>query len=62
MFAEEIFLSDKSVVEIKLVQGKLVVASVPEPEITLEKLLSDVNERNLHRDVSMGPDAESEEG
>ena len=55
-------LSDKSVVEIKVVQGKLVVASVLEPEITLEKLLSDVNERNLHREVSMGPDAESEEG
>jgi hypothetical protein len=44
-----------------MVNGKLVVASVPEPGITLEKLLSDVNERNLHRDVSVGPDAESEE-
>ena len=43
-------------------QGKLVVASVLAPEITLEKLLSDVNEGNLHRDVSIGPDAESEEG
>ena len=42
--------------------GKLVVASVPEPEFTLEKLLSDVNERNLHRDVFMGPDAKPEEG
>jgi antitoxin MazE len=61
-FAQEIMLSDKSVVEIRVVQGKIVVASVPEPEITLEKLLSDVNERNLHREVSMSPDAESEEG
>ena len=43
-------------------QGKLVVASVPEPEITLEKLLDDVNERNLHKDISMSPEAESEEG
>ena len=42
--------------------GKLVVSSVPEPEISLEKLLDDVNERNLHREVSMGPDAEPEEG
>ena len=55
-------LSDNSIVEIKLVHGKLVVACVPEPEITLEKLLDDVNERNLHREVSMGPDAEPEEG
>jgi SOS-response transcriptional repressor LexA len=43
------------------VNGKLVVASVPEPDITLEKLLSDVNERNLHREVPMSPDTESEE-
>jgi hypothetical protein len=43
------------------VNGKVVVARVPESEISLEKLLDDVNERNLHRDVSMGPDAESEE-
>ena len=42
--------------------GKLVVACVPEPEINLEKLLDDVNERNLHRDVSVSPDAEPEEG
>jgi len=62
LFAEEVFLSDKSVVEIKVVQGKLVVASVPEPKMTLEKLLDDVNERNLHREVSLSPDAESEEG
>ena len=55
-------LSDKSIVEIRVVNGKLVVSSVPEPEITLEELLSDVNERNLHRDVSMGPDAEPEDG
>jgi SOS-response transcriptional repressor LexA len=44
------------------VNGKLVVASVAEPEITLEKLLSDINEHNLHRDVFVAPDAESEEG
>jgi antitoxin MazE len=61
-FAEEVFLSDKSVVEIKVVQGKLVVASVPEPEISLEKLLSDVNNRNLHREVPVSSDTESEEG
>jgi len=61
LVAEEVFLSDKSVVDIRVVNGKLVVAYVPEPEITLEKLLDDVNERNLHREVSMGPDAESEE-
>ena len=55
-------LSDKSIVEIRAVNGKLVVASVPEPEISLEKLLDDVNERNLHWGVSVSPDAESEEG
>ena len=61
-FAEEASLKEKSVVDIKVINGKLVVASVPEPEISLEKLLSDVDERNLHREVSVSPDAESEEG
>ena len=41
--------------------GKLVVASVPKPPITLEELLFDINEHNLHRNVSVAPDGEKEE-
>ena len=51
-FAEEASLVDESVVDLKVVNGKLVVASVAEPEVTLDQLLADVEERNLHGEVS----------
>ena len=51
-FAEEASLEDESVVDLKVVNGKLVVASVAEPEVTLDQLLADVEERNLHGEVS----------
>ena len=53
-FAEEASLEDESVVDLKVVNGKLVVASVSEPEVTLDQLLADVEERNLHGEVSTG--------
>ena len=53
-FAEEASLEDESVVDLKVVNGKLVVASVAEPEVTLDQLLADVEERNLHGEVSTG--------
>ncbi len=60
-FAEEACLADESVVDIKVVNGKRIVASVVEPEVTLSKLLAGVDERNLHREDSTGPSPESEE-
>ena len=53
-FAEEAFLEDESVVDLKVVNGKLIVASVAESEVTLDQLLADVEERNLHGEVSTG--------
>lgn len=53
-FAEEASLQDESVVDLKVVNGKLIVASVVEPEVTLDQLLADVEERNLHGEVSTG--------
>jgi antitoxin MazE len=53
-FAAEASLKEESVVDIKVVNGKLVVASVADPEVTLDKLLADVEERNLHGEVSSG--------
>lgn len=60
-FAEEASLSDSSFVDIKVINGKLVVASVAAPEISLDKLLSDVDDGNLHRDPPVEPGAESVE-
>jgi antitoxin MazE len=59
-FAEEASLEDESVVDMKVVNGKLVVASVAEPDVTLDQLLADVEERNLHGEISTGRPVKTE--
>ncbi len=54
-FAIEIGLQRNSPVEITLVDGKLVVTPVVEPVLTLEHLLAQVNEDNLHGEIETGP-------
>ncbi len=60
-FAVETNLSDESIVDITVVKGKLVVVSVSEPKITLNKLLAGVSAENLHGEVSTGPAVGAEE-
>jgi antitoxin MazE len=47
-------LEQGSVVEVSLVDGKLVVVPVVKPTLTLEQLLAEVTEQNLHREVNTG--------
>ena len=54
-FATEAGLQNESPVEVSLVDGKLVVAPVQEPWLTLEQLLAKVTEDNLHHEVDAGP-------
>ena len=54
-FAVEADLAQDSVVEVSLVDGKLLVAPVPMVTVTLEELLAAVTEQNLHREVETGP-------
>jgi antitoxin MazE len=60
-FATEARLSEESVVDVSVVKGKLVVASVAKPKVTLEKLLAGINEENLHGEVFSGPAVGAEE-
>lgn len=53
-FAEEMAISPDSPVEVSIVEGKLVVAPLVEPEFTLEELLAGVTEENLHHEVDTG--------
>jgi len=53
--AIEVGLEQDTRVEVSLVDGKLVVAPVIEPALTLELLLEQVTEQNLHREVDTGP-------
>ncbi len=54
-FAMEAHLEQDSLVEVTLVDGKLVVVPIAEPELSLDRLLAGVTEQNLHREVETGP-------
>jgi antitoxin MazE len=41
--------------ELSVVEGKLVIAPVAEPEFTLELLLGGITEENIHSEVDWGP-------
>ena len=54
-FAIEVGLDFDTPVDLSLVDGKLIVTPAIEPTLTLEHLLAQVTEGNLHREVDTGP-------
>jgi len=54
-FASEIGLEQNSLVTISISEGKLLLEPVVEPKYTLEQLLAEVTEDNLHHQVETGP-------
>jgi antitoxin MazE len=53
--AAEVGLDDNSLVELSLVDGKLIITPGVEPELQLADLLAQVTEDNLHGEVETGP-------
>jgi antitoxin MazE len=53
-FADEMGLKDDTQVELSIVDKKLVIVPVAEPELSLENLLAQVTEDNLHDEVDIG--------
>jgi len=53
--AAEVGLEDDSPVELSLVDRKLVIIPVVKPKLSLEHLLTQVTEDNLHGEVDTGP-------
>lgn len=53
--AAEVHIEQDSLVEVLLVEGKLIVEPVAQSSWTLEKLLAKVTEQNLHGEVDTGP-------
>lgn len=53
--AVEVGLEDNSSVKLSLIDGRLVIAPVTEPQYSLEQLLAQVNEGNVHREQDTGP-------
>lgn len=54
-FAAEVGLANETTVEITVKDRKIVVEPVGEPALTLDTLLKQVTERNLHAEVDTGP-------
>jgi antitoxin MazE len=54
-FAAETNLKQNSVVDISLVEGKIVVSRASRTAYSLENLLAGVTEDNLHSEVDFGP-------
>ncbi|MFV9504589.1 MAG: AbrB/MazE/SpoVT family DNA-binding domain-containing protein [Oscillochloridaceae bacterium umkhey_bin13] len=53
-FAAEIGLADDTPVEISLVEGKLIVAPLPQPAYTLDDLLTQITPENIHAEHATG--------
>ncbi|HDQ71393.1 MAG TPA: AbrB/MazE/SpoVT family DNA-binding domain-containing protein [Chloroflexi bacterium] len=53
--AIEAGLENDSPVELSLLDGKLVIEPIDEEELSLEMLLAQVTESNLHDEVDTGP-------
>jgi antitoxin MazE len=53
-FALDAQLENNSVVEVSLVDGQILIKPVAAPTLTLEQLLADVNNGNLHRETDTG--------
>ncbi len=54
-FAQEAGLERQSEVEVSLVDGNIVIFPVEEPQPTLEELLAEVTDENLHPEIDTGP-------
>ena len=54
-FATEVGIQRETPVEISLANGKLVIAPVAKPKLTLKQLLAKVTKENLHHEVDTGP-------
>jgi len=53
-FATEVGLKEESEVDVSLKSGKLVVAPVEKPGVTLKMLLAKITEDNVHREADTG--------
>jgi len=53
-FAIEAGLQSDASVDISLSNGKLIVALIEKPDVTLKKLLSQITEKNIHHEIDSG--------
>ena len=61
-FAEEVEVSEGTVVDLRITEGKLVVTPTKRKKVTLNQLLAKVTKSNLHEEVDTGPSVGRESG
>jgi len=54
-FAQDAQLENDSLVEIRLVEGQIIVTPVETPSWTLDELLAGINKKNIHHEVDTSP-------
>lgn len=54
-FAVESSIERGTLVDVSVVEGKLVIAPVAVKKYTLKELLDGVNKRNIHGEIATGP-------
>ena len=54
LLAEQLDIKTDSEVEIAVEDGQMVIRPLPEPTLTLEKLLAQITDENLHEEVETG--------
>lgn len=54
-FAAEALIEQDSLVDLALLDGKLIITPVVEPALTLDDLIAGITEENLHGEVDTGP-------
>lgn len=53
-FAQDAHLENDSLVEIRLVEGQIIITPVETPTWTLDELLAGINRKNIHHEVDTG--------
>ena len=54
LMAEQLAIKTDTEVEIVVEDGQLMIRPLPEPDLTLEDLLAQITEENLHDEVETG--------
>lgn len=53
-FAEEVHVAEGSLVELTVVDGRLVIQTTNQNNYTLESMLANINDENLHSEIDAG--------
>jgi antitoxin MazE len=54
VYAKELMLKQDDVIQLSLVEGRLIIEPVRTPALTLEQLLEGITDENLHHEIETG--------